>query len=173
MLGGSALAYNEHMHLSARSYCSAPAAFRRPFGLRAGAGSLAAGAGRCMVAARRAAADAQAVGQREEVRGPPLTDGERDGLRGIVSRRQWTWRIWLGGIPTAAVLALVAGERVFTAAAFAYLVLWCVVIFRAGFARCPRCHAFFDRGRLGSWNPWRRECGSCGLSRWLSRSARN
>ena len=93
-----------------------------------------------------------------------LTDAERDGLRGIRSRRRWVWRVWLGAVPVAALVALIAGERAFNAAAIAIMVAWCIVFLRSGFVRCPRCAAFFNLGRLRSANPFRRECGSCGLS---------
>lgn len=94
--------------------------------------------------------------------GSPANETEREGLLDIRMRRRWVWRIWIGALP-AVFLASFAGDRIAIGAVAAVGVLWVAVVVRAGLARCPRCGEFFDRGRVGSWNPWRQACGSCRL----------
>jgi hypothetical protein len=90
------------------------------------------------------------------------------GLARIRARRRRVWLVFFLYIPVVLVVYFVvylagAPFEVVPATAIAWMLLYAVVIFMAGYSRCPRCHGYFHIRRFWWHNPFARSCLNCRL----------
>ena len=90
------------------------------------------------------------------------TAAERDGLNEIARRRAWLFGWFIAGVPAAA-LGLVLPGPLFPILVGILFGGWIVVLARHQFARCPRCHGFFN-WTVFAGNPITQKCMRCGLA---------
>lgn len=93
---------------------------------------------------------------------------EVNGLADVLRRRNWVWRWLLAGMPIIYAAGTLLGEQ-----AVIVTIVWATVflglIIRHLFARCPRCHEFFNWSLRRS-HRFAEECTHCGLELHAARS---
>ncbi len=93
----------------------------------------------------------------------PLSEPILLKLRIIRMRRRRIWYVATLFIPVPLVAYLVGGDFAFNIAGYAMMAIWIAAIVSMSTSRCPRCDEVFSRGP-GLINPWRTNCGTCGLN---------
>jgi hypothetical protein len=95
----------------------------------------------------------------------PNDDAIARGLAEIRRRRRSVWALFLGFIPASLAFGLLTGSNQWTIGfALLWMGLTSVAMFRAAFARCPRCKGLFHFDRwFMSNNGFTRKCMKCGL----------